>query len=116
MVGHPVSCVFFVQGGENTVADRTAGEWRGCRDRRERGQDLPELDVDLIAGNEEMALRERTGSKPRIARQNDPVLFEGKANDIIVGQGRVIEHVMPQQAEALCELSQHGIGDKSHGT
>lgn len=114
MPGDQINGFCLRNGGKRSIADRAAGQrgWRMTCGKRV--EDLPELRIRMVAGDEQVAFSERPGSKAGVPRQNGPVLFPGKAYEIVVGTGRVVQDVEAQQPEAFCEFSQHGVGNEFH--
>src|SRR5512135_3477748 len=55
-----------------------------------------------------------TSGKFRISSQDNAVLFQREADDIVVIERMVIENIESQQSHPLCELSQHDVGDELH--
>jgi hypothetical protein len=82
---------------------------------RECGEDLLRLFMDAIAIDEEMILCERAVRKACVTREDDAVLLEGQAQDLVIIQGRVVKDIVTQQPQPLRERAQHDISDKFHG-
>lgn len=111
---HEVLCILTGYQGEWFVAERTAGEGAGPDFEVKGPEDLVELLFHRIALDEQMICRDGARSKAGITGQDQAFLLQGKADDLVVACGVVIEDVEPQEPHALRELSEHDIGDKFH--
>jgi hypothetical protein len=82
--------------------------------RGERAENLAELVLRPIARDEETPRGERTGRKTGVAREQDALLFEGDAQDLIVPEGGIVGNIMAQQPQALRKAAEHCVGDELH--
>ena len=102
----------FVNWRQELVARCAASKCR-CRDRV-GGQDLPQLLLDAITFDEEVVGSEWTSGQTGVARENDPILSQGEADNLIIPECAVVEDVDSQEPEPLREPAEHDISDEYH--
>ncbi len=98
VLGDTLSGLGPAEGRKRGVAEGTPGE-RSNRSEGKAVDDLADLVLDVVAGDEEMVLRERTSGKGGVARQDDAVLLQGALQEVVVGEGMVIEDVEAEEAK-----------------
>ena len=76
--------------------------------------ELLELFIRIITLNENMVLCQRAACEAGIPGQDDAVLLECKADDLVVVGPVVVQDVVPEEAHSLGELAEHDISDELH--
>jgi hypothetical protein len=69
---------------------------------------------DAVAFDEEMILCEWAGRQVRVPREDNAVLLERQANNLVIVQGRVVKDIVTQEPQLSREPAQHDIGDEFH--
>ena len=99
---------------EGFIAPGTAGEWIEGRFKREGGEHLFHLFLYKVTFDEQMVRSQGPITEGPVPRQDYAVLFQRKADDLVVIQRPVVQDVEPQEPHPLREPAQHDIGDEFH--
>jgi len=78
------------------------------------GQDLPDLIVQELAGDEQDTHTATPGQLP-VASEDQPVLGAGQAHQLVIVNIRLKQGVVTQDAQPLGQRAKHGISDKPYG-
>ena len=115
MVGNVVSCIVPVQCFKQTIADRTASQNVIPRSGKER-KHLPDLFFNMAICYQEMVRCKRAAGKGGVAGQDNPALLQSDAQDFVIREGSIIEHIETKQPQTSSQAAKHGIGDEFHMT
>jgi hypothetical protein len=113
MFGYAVLRIGPLQRRKHVVADGTAGQWSWLGQGK-CIEDLLNLVIDMIAFDQDVVPGEGAGGKTGVAGKDDTTLLHGKAKDLVVREGMVVQHIKAEKTESLRETAQHGIGDEVH--
>ncbi len=99
-----------VHGSQQHVAHRAA-RISPAGLQLELDQDLPDLLVEILAGNEQYPQPAAAGQGP-VAGEEDSILSTGQPDQLMVVQLGIIDRIVTQNAQPLGECAKHGVGDK----
>ncbi len=111
---HEVACFLLIECNKRLVAERAAGEGAESFDDLECLEYLFQLVLNMVTLDKQVVCCKGPCDKVVVAGEDDAVLFKGQADDLIVGEGPVVEDIEPQEPQALCKTAQHDIGDELH--
>jgi hypothetical protein len=109
-----VFCLFPRNCDKRFITYRTAREWERDFLDRKGGKYLVQLFTYIVIIDEQVPGCQRPFSKSSIPRQDYTVLFERKADDLVVIERSVVEDIESQESHPLRESAQHNVGDEFH--
>jgi hypothetical protein len=113
MFGNAVLRIDPLQRRKLAVTDGTAGQW-SWPGQGERVDYLLNLVINMVAFDQDVVPGERAGGKTGVAGKDDATLLQGKAKDLVVREGVIVQHIKAEKTESLRKTAQHGIGDEIH--
>ncbi len=77
---------------------------------------LPKLVVRVVLSHSQDLVLRPPGRELRVSRQDHPALLAGHVNQLMKIIPPVVNHIVSQHSQSLCQFSQHAVDDEFHQT